>query len=190
MKKIVATLSLLMLAACASMQESEGPPTAFRLTAPGMGDNAKLPAKAAGNFAKNPNCTGQNVSPALQWTNAPANTRSFAIIWDDQAGRAGLGVSHAVLYGIPANVTSFPEGALGGATSNGQFVAGKNTLGMHWLGPCSPRGNAPQHYVMTIIATSVDPKELQPGLTRAELLKALEGGKALRAASLAFRFWQ
>ena len=62
--------------------------------------------------------------------------------------------------------------------------------GTHWLGPCSPKGNAPQHYVMTVIATSVAPNELPAGLTKAELLKALEGGKALRAASLSFRFWQ
>ena len=90
------------------------PPTAFRLTSPGIPDNSMLPPKNAGNFAKNPNCTGQNVSPPLAWSNAPDKTRSFAIIWDDQAGRAGLGVSHAVIYGIPANVTSFAEGELGG----------------------------------------------------------------------------
>ena len=190
MKKTAAALSLLALAACAATPQQEGPPTAFRLTSPGMPDNSRLPAKAAGNFAKNPNCTGQNVSPPLAWSNAPDKTRSFAIIWDDQAGRNGLGVSHAVIYGIPANVTSFAEGALGGAPSGGQFVPGKNVLGMHWLGPCSPKGNAPQHYVMTLIATTLEPGELQPGLTRPELLKALEGGKALRAASLTFRFWQ
>ena len=188
MKTTIAVLSLLALAACTTMQESEGPPTAFRLTSPGMPDNSKLPAKAAGNFAKNPNCTGQNVSPALLWSNAPEKTRSYVILWDDQAGRTGLGVSHAVIYGIPASTTSFPEGALSG-NANG-FVPGKNTVGTHWLGPCSPRGNAPQHYVMTIIATDVEPNALQPGLTKAELLKALEGGKALRAASLSFRFWQ
>lgn len=188
MKKIAATLSLLVLAACASMQESEGPQNAFRLTSPGMPDNSRLPAKAAGNFAKNPNCTGQNISPALSWSNAPAKTRSYAILWDDQAGRTGLGVAHAVIYGIPSSTTSFAEGALSGNPSG--FVPGKNTVGTHWLGPCAPKGNAPQHYVMTIIATDVEPNALQPGLTKAELLKALEGGKALHAASLSFRFWQ
>jgi Raf kinase inhibitor-like YbhB/YbcL family protein len=188
MKKTAATLSLLALTACASMPESEGPSNAFRLTSPGMADNAKLPARAAGNFAKNPNCTGQNVSPALSWSNAPETTRSYAILWDDQAGRTGLGVSHAVIYGIPASTTSFPEGALSGNASG--FVPGRNTVGTNWLGPCPPKGNAPQHYVMTIIATDLEPNALQPGLTKAELLKALEGGKALRAASLSFRFWQ
>ena len=189
MKKIAAAVSLTLLAACAT-QNVEGPPTAFRLTSPGSFDNAMLPPKSAGNFAKNPNCTGQNVSPPLAWSNAPDKTRSFAIIWDDQAGRAGLGVSHAVIYGIPANVTSFAEGELGGAPAAGRFVPGKNTLGMHWLGPCSPKGNAPQHYVMTLIATTVEPGELPAGLTKPELLKALEGGKALRAASLVLRFAQ
>jgi phosphatidylethanolamine-binding protein (PEBP) family uncharacterized protein len=188
MKNIAAALSLLLLAACAT--EPAIAPGAFYLSSPGMPDNSMLPPKAAGNFAKNANCTGQNVSPPLAWRNAPDKTRSFVIIWDDQAGRAGLGVSHAVLYGIPANVNSFAEGELGGAPAGGRFVPGKNTLGMHWLGPCSPKGNAPQHYVMTMIATTLEPGELAPGLTRPELLKALEGGKALRAASLAFRFAQ
>ena len=195
MKNIAAAFTLLAplaLVGCATTQEMEGPATAFRLTAPGMADNARLPPKAAGNFAKNPNCTGQNVSPALAWSNAPDKTRSYAIIWDDQAGRAGLGVSHAVIYGIPASTSGFAEGALGGAPGGvpaGAFVPGKNNAGMHWLGPCSPKGNAPQHYVMTLIATDVEPNALPPGLTKAELLKALEG-KALRAASLSFRFWQ
>jgi len=188
MKTTIAALSLLALAACATMPESEGPPTAFRLTAPGMLDNSRLPAKAAGNIAKNPNCTGQNVSPALAWSKPTAKTRSYAILWDDQAGRNGLGIVHAVIYGIPPSTTSFPEGALSGNASG--FVPGKNTVGTHWLGPCSPTGNAPQHYVMTIIATDLEPNALQPGLTKAELLKVLEGSKALRAASFSFRFWQ
>jgi len=189
MKTLASSLAVLALAGCAAMEPAV-PPAAFRITSPQFADNAMLQPKNAGNFAKNANCTGQNVSPALQWVNAPANTRSFVLIWDDQAGRAGLGVSHAVIYGIPANVTSFAEGALGGAPAAGQFVPGKNTLGMHWLGPCSPKGNAPQHYVMTLIATTLEPGELAAGLTKPELLKALEGGKALRAASLAFRFAQ
>ena len=190
MKKIAAAISFAMLAACAMQKNVDGPSTAFRLTTPGSFDNAMLPPKSAGNFAKNPNCTGQNVSPPLAWSNVPDKTKSLALIWDDQAGRNGLGVSHAVIYGIPASVTSLPEGALGEAPAAGQFVPGKNTLGMHWLGPCSPKGNAPQHYVMTLIATDLEPNALQPGLTRPELLKALEGGHALRAASLVFRFAQ
>jgi len=81
---------------------------------------------------------------------------------------------------------------------------------MHWAWPSvtptparpSPRWreaprsrDGPTHSTSADEPTEIDracgpPNELQPGLTRAELLKALEGGKALRAASLTFRFWQ
>ena len=91
--------------------------------------------------------------------------RSFASIWDDQAGRNGLGVSHAVMYGIPANVTSFAEGERGGAPSLGRFVPAKKVLDMHWLGPCSAKGNARQHYVMTLIGITLEPGELPAGLS-------------------------
>jgi phosphatidylethanolamine-binding protein (PEBP) family uncharacterized protein len=100
-----------------------------------MADNTMLDRKYAGNVAKNANCLGQNVSPALAWRNVPDKTRSFVILWDDQAGRSGLGVSHAIVYGIPASVNAFAEGDLSAAPTAGRFVAGKNTVGLAWLGP-------------------------------------------------------
>ena len=122
----------------------------------------------------------QNVSPPLAWINAPDKTRSFALIWDDQAGRAGLGVSHAVIYGIPANVTSFAEGELC-APAGGQFVPGKNTLGMHWLGPCSPQGQraaALRHDASSPPRSS--PNALAPGLTQA---RAAQGARGRQGAA-------
>lgn len=188
MKTLAATLSLAMLAACAA-HEPAVPPTAFRVAWTGMADNSMLPQRSAGNLKTNPNCLGDNVSPAIQWNNAPEKTRSFVILLDDQAGRTGLGVTHLVGYGIPANVSSFAEGELSSAPQGGRFVAGKGTTGLTgWFGPCPPRGNAPQHYVLTLIATTLDPSDLAPNLNKAEVLKALEGGKALRAASYVFRY--
>jgi phosphatidylethanolamine-binding protein (PEBP) family uncharacterized protein len=61
-------------------------------------------------------------------------------------------------------------------------------LGLQYLGPCPPRGTALQHYVFTLIATDLDPGALASGLTKDEVLKALQGGRALRAASLVFRY--
>jgi phosphatidylethanolamine-binding protein (PEBP) family uncharacterized protein len=129
----------------------------------------------------------RGVSPPLAWVHPPEKTRSHVLLMDDQAGRAGLGVNHAVLYGIPAAVTSLAEGELGSPPRVGRFVSGKNTLGLQYLGPCPPRGNAPQHYVFTLIATDLDPAALLPGLTKDEVLRALQGGKALRAASFVVR---
>lgn len=184
---VAAGLTSVLLSACAT-HEPAAPPAAFRMSSPGMPDNAILARKHAGNFQKNPNCIGDNVSPVLEWVNAPEKTRSFVLLVDDQAGRGGLGVSHAVMYGIPTRVTSFAEGELGALPRDGRFVPGKNTLGLQYLGPCPPRGNALQHYVFTLIATDLEPGALAPGLTKDEVLKALQGGRALRAASQVFRF--
>jgi len=68
------------------------------------------------------------------------------------------------------------------------FTVGKNSPGMPCLGPCPPRGNAPQHYVYTLIATTLEANALPPGLDKAAILDALKGGKALGAASLVLRF--
>src|SRR5215472_12215116 len=70
-------------------------------------------------------CGGQNVSPALSWSNAPDKTKSFVIFMFDPDGRLGEGVSHWVAYGIPANITSFAEGEMAKETK--KFVGGKGT---------------------------------------------------------------
>jgi Raf kinase inhibitor-like YbhB/YbcL family protein len=179
-----------LLAACSALAPApvDPPHTGFSLESPGRADNALLDKRFGGKNPANPNCLGDNVSPALAWQRPPAGTRSFAIVMDDQAGRAGMGVSHWVAYGIPATSTSMVEGQASGATPG--FVIGKNVTGAPiYLGPCPARGNAPQHYVFTLIATSVEPSALAPGLSKTELLDALRG-KALGAASLVLRFAQ
>lgn len=180
----------LALAGCAAMSSGNvpvgDPGFGFALWSPGRTDNAQLETRYAGKNPKNANCVGENLSPALAWARPPAATRSFVILMDDQAGRAGLGVNHWVAYGIAPEATGLPEAAAIAAPVG--FNAGKNTLGMPYLGPCPPRGNAPQHYVFTLIATSLEAGELPPGLDKAAVLEALKGGKALGAASLVLRF--
>jgi Raf kinase inhibitor-like YbhB/YbcL family protein len=158
----------------------------FALWSPGRADNAQLETRYAGKNPNNANCVGENLSPALAWARAPAATRSFVILMDDQAGRAGLGVNHWVAYGIAPEANGLPEAAAVAAPAG--FSAGKNSLGTPYLGPCPPRGNAPQHYVYTLIATSLEAGALPPGLDKAAVLEALKGGKALGAASLVLRF--
>ena len=43
-----------------------------------------------------------------------------------------------------------------------------------YFGPCTPPGDW-HHYTLTLIATDLDPKALQPGMTREELFDALKG---------------
>src|SRR6202162_440612 len=145
----------------------------FTLSSPDFKDGERLALKNAGNNKANPNCLGENVSPTLNWSNPPAGTRSFALLMFDPEGRPPGGVSHWVAYGIPVAVTGFAEGAVSGPSD--KYIGGKNTLNLaNYFGPCTPPG-APHHYILTLIATDLEFTALQPGLTRDELLKALDG---------------
>lgn len=119
-------------------------------------------------------CGGENVSPALAWANAPAKTRSFVIFMQDPDGLLGQGVSHWVGYGIPASVNSLAEGELTKGSAN--FTGGKGTRdNALYIGPCPPVGDAPHHYVFTVVATDLEPQALKPGLTREEVYAAIRG---------------
>lgn len=83
---------------------------AFTLSSPSFKDGERLAVKNAGDNKSNPNCVGENVSPALSWANPPAGTKSYALMLFDPEGRPPTGVSHWVAYGIPVSVTGFAEG--------------------------------------------------------------------------------
>src|SRR5215470_8668755 len=146
---------------------------AFTLTSSSFKDGERMPQKMGGNNKSNPNCLGENVSPQLTIANPPEGTKSFALLMFDPEGRPPGGVSHFVGYGIPVSVTSFAEGEL--SKPSDKYVGGQSTMKLlNYFGPCTPPG-APHHYTFTLIATDLEPTALQPGLTRDELIKALEG---------------
>jgi Raf kinase inhibitor-like YbhB/YbcL family protein len=146
---------------------------AFTITSSSFKDGERLPTKMAGNNKQNPNCVGENVSPQLSWANPPAGTKSYALLMFDPEGRPPGGVSHWVAYGIPVSVTGFAEGEVSKQTD--KYVGGKSLMNLpHYFGPCTPPG-APHHYTFTLIATDLEPTALQPGMTRDELIKALDG---------------
>ena len=146
----------------------------FMLTSASFKDGTMLAKKNAGANKANPNCVGENVSPPLAWTNAPAGTQSYALTMVDPEGRNGLGVIHWVAYGIPVAVTGFAENETGKPSD--KYVGGKGTAGQGiYLGPCTPPGTDVHHYTFTLIATDLDPKALPPGLTRDELFAKLDG---------------
>jgi Raf kinase inhibitor-like YbhB/YbcL family protein len=143
------------------------------LTSPMIQDNGTLATKnACSDKQRSPNCVGENISPPLEWSNPPEGTKSFALLLFDPEGRAPAGVSHMVLYGIPADVKGFAEGEL--SKPSDKFVGGKNLMGVGiYFGPGTPPNTDWHHYTFTLVATDLDPKALPPGLTREELATAL-----------------
>ncbi|HTP84319.1 MAG TPA: YbhB/YbcL family Raf kinase inhibitor-like protein [Alphaproteobacteria bacterium] len=158
----------------------------FNISSPALRDFGMLKKKYAGKNDQNKNCVGDNVSPPLKWTNAPANTKSFAIIMFDPAGRGGAGVVHWVAYDIPAAKTSLKEGEA--SQPSNEFKGGKNTPGLTtYFGPCPPFGDKPHPYVITLIASDIAPGTLQAGMTKDELAAALNG-HVLGATTMVARF--
>ena len=184
-KRYVAALaaSVIVAALCAGAAVAAEKP--FVLTSKTFRDGAMMPRKLANDTKGNPNCVGQNISPELSWRNAPADTKSFALVMVDLEARAGLRFFHWVAYGIPASVTSFKEGEV--SAPSDKYVGGRSTLGVgFYSGPCVPPGT-PHHFSFVVIATDLDPKALPPGLTYPELMEKLEG-HAKRAAGIIGRF--
>jgi len=157
----------------------------FTLSSPAFADGATLPLKYAGGTLCGADSKGGNLSPSLAWSNPPAGTKSYAVLMIDPDGRRGLGSVHWVAYGIPASVTGFAEGEVSGPSE--KYVGGKSTPGLaHYFGPCTPPGDW-HHYTFTLIATDLDPKALEPGLTRDQLFEKL-AGHTKGAAGLIGRF--
>ena len=131
-----ASISLALLGIPGFGQAAAAP---FTVTSASFADGGMLTVK---NAADDPMrmCGGQNISPALSWSNPPQKTKSFVIFMLDPEGRLGEGVSHWVAYGIPANVTSLAEGEM--AKESKKFIGGKGTRdNALYIGPCPPVGD-------------------------------------------------
>lgn len=147
----------------------------FVISSPAFKDGTMMPKKSSNNTAGSANCVGENISPALNWANPPAGTKSYALTMVDPEGRGGSGVIHWVAYGIPVSLSGFAEGEV--SKPSDKYVGGKGTAGggaATYMGPCTGPG-APHHYTFILIATDLEPTALAPGLTRDELLAKLTG---------------
>ncbi len=126
----------------------------FTLTSPNIANGGKI---AGAQVFNSYGCSGQNVSPGLSWTNAPAGTKSFALMVHDPDAPTGSGWWHWVVYNIPADTTSLPANAgdpkqnlMPGATVQGRTDFGTSGYG----GPCPPPGK-PHHYYFRLYALKV-----------------------------------
>ena len=117
-------------------------------------------------------CDGENISPPLKWSNLPKGTKSLAMISDDPDAPIGTWV-HWVIYNIPSSISEFEESIptdkelLNGAK---QGINDFKKIG--YGGPCPPSGA--HRYFFKLYALDLELK-LEPGVTKTDLLKAMEG---------------
>jgi Raf kinase inhibitor-like YbhB/YbcL family protein len=139
------------------------PAVTFVLRSPDFDNGAKIPRVFS--------CEGDDRSPALEWSNPPAGTKSFALIAEDPDAPFQTWV-HWLIYNIPGKAHSLPAGVekkeeLADGTRQGK----NNFRKIGYDGPCPPPGNA-HRYFFKLYALSGELK-LAPGANKSELESAM-----------------
>ena len=147
---LLAALSM----AAAQTPKAGGGGGKFTLTSPDIAEGKTI---AAAQVFNQFGCTGGNISPALSWSNAPAGTKSFALLMHDPDAPTGSGWWHWVVYNIPASVSSLPAGAGDPKKSllpGGALQARTDYGAAEYGGPCPPPGK-PHRYFLRLYALKV-----------------------------------
>jgi phosphatidylethanolamine-binding protein (PEBP) family uncharacterized protein len=116
----------------------------FVLRSPAVAEGGMLPKDYTGD--------GSSATLPLEWSGAPAGTRSFAVIMHHVPG-PGTTKWYWVLYNIPAGVTSLPRnvqgiGRLGNNSVNRELA----------FAPPHSKGPGPKKYTYTVYALAVAPR--------------------------------
>jgi len=125
-----------------------------------------------GSIASRFTGVGEDTSPQLSWSGAPAGTKAFAVICHDPDAPlvtpgGTYGFVHWVLYNIPASTSFIAEGS-------DEFTQGKNDFGnLGYGGPMPPAGHGQHHYYFWVLALD-QAVELEAGLTLWQLLTRIE----------------
>lgn len=138
---------------------------AFTVTVPAFAPGAEVP--------KQYTCQGEDISPALRWTGAPAKTVSYAIVMEDPDASAGVWV-HWVLWNVPRSTTSLQEGVPRNDQLDDGSQQGRTSFGkVGYYGPCPPPGQTHRYFFRLY---ALDAKLNLPGDTdRTQLDAAMKG---------------
>jgi Raf kinase inhibitor-like YbhB/YbcL family protein len=149
------------------------------MTITAFADGSEIPAKYTQ--------AGNQTSPAITWTNAPAGTVTFLLHMHDlevSRNHTSDDQLHWLVWNIPGTANGLPEGVPAGAQlQNGAYQI--SASGPVYRGPGAPAAGPRHHYTFELIA--LDTKlDVQPGAdafeTRANVMKAIQGhilGKAI-----------
>jgi hypothetical protein len=127
-----------------------------------------------------PRCGGDNISPQLSWSGAPAGTKSFVLTLIDLDVKPAQW-SHWIVVDLPASATSLARGAKDLPAPAKAVVS--NFGDPAYDGPCPPARSGVHHYQFTIWAMPTASFTIAPD-AKASGLPALISKQALDKASL------
>ncbi|MFQ5866233.1 MAG: YbhB/YbcL family Raf kinase inhibitor-like protein [bacterium] len=137
---------------------------AIKLTSTAFEEGGMIPKKYT--------CDGKDVSPPLAWSSVPTGIKSFALICDDPDAPMGTWV-HWVMFNLPADSTKLTENIpLDKILPNGAKQGTNDFRKIGYGGPCPPSGTHRYYFKIYALDTEL---ELEAGITKAQLLKAMKG---------------
>ena len=137
----------------------------MQLKSNAFGNGQPIPAKYTGQ--------GKDISPPLEWSEVPSETKSFAIIADDPDAPVGTWV-HWVIYNIPSDVTKLDENVPAKETLPNGAKQGINDFGKFGYGGPMPPPGKPHRYYFKLYALDTV-LNLKPRATKQDLLKSMQG---------------
>jgi Raf kinase inhibitor-like YbhB/YbcL family protein len=138
---------------------------ALELTSTAFQEGATIPKQYTGD--------GRNVSPPLKWQDAPADTRTLALVCEDPDAPRGT-FTHWVVFNLPAESRELSEGVPAEANLPNGTAQGTNDFGKVGYGGPSPPPGKPHRYFFKLYALD-RPLDLQPGAASSQLLAAMKG---------------
>ncbi len=147
-----------------TIESEEDAVVSFQLFSPAFENKTKIPSRYT--------CSGEDLSPELEWRDAPDGVVSFALIMDDPDAPIGTWI-HWVIYNIPSDNSGLPEAFGKNRELVDGILQGKNSAGKaYYNGPCPPSGTHRYFFKLYALDTMLD---LPEGATKPEVLKAIQG---------------
>src|ERR1700722_17601405 len=130
----------------------------FQLLSTSFLDGGDIPIKFTSH--------GSNVSPALAWSQAPPDAKSFALTMEDPDAPGGS-FMHWLVYNLPASAPGLPEDFPKTSQLRDGTLQGKNGFGtIGYSGP-RPPPNIQHKYVFKLYALNLKLK-CKPGADKIE----------------------
>jgi Raf kinase inhibitor-like YbhB/YbcL family protein len=130
-----------------------------------------------------PRCGGENISPELSWSGAPAGTKSLVLTMIDTSVKPSQW-SHWIVVDLPPATTTLARGTT--TLPGGARAITSNFGDLSYAGPCPPDGTGVHEYQITIWALPMPATSIAADMKATDLTAKLAKSALDRATISGF----